>query len=85
MSTVSSSPTRRNFPRAAVIHFVAFAIAADTALLAKFDRKTLEFMAEAARDGKPVIPISLKMPLSEAAEAQAKAEEGGVGKILLLA
>ena len=50
-----------------------------------FDRKTLEFMAEAVRDGKLVIPISLKMPLSEAAEAQAKAEKGGVGKILLVA
>ncbi len=34
MSTVSSSPTRRNFPRAAVRHFGAFAIAAATALLA---------------------------------------------------
>ncbi len=50
-----------------------------------FDRKTLEFMAEAVRDGKLVIPISLKMPLSEAAEAQARAEKGGVGKILLVA
>ena len=50
-----------------------------------FDRKTLEFMAKAVRDGKLVIPISLKMPLSEAAEAQAKAEKGGVGKILLVA
>jgi NADPH:quinone reductase-like Zn-dependent oxidoreductase len=50
-----------------------------------FDRKTLEFMAEAVRDGKLVIPISLKLPLREAAEAQAKAEKGGVGKILLVA
>jgi NADPH:quinone reductase-like Zn-dependent oxidoreductase len=54
-------------------------------VFSKFDRKTLEFMAAAVRDGKLVIPISLKMPLSEAAEAQAKAEEGGVGKILLVA
>jgi NADPH:quinone reductase-like Zn-dependent oxidoreductase len=50
-----------------------------------FDRKTLEFMAEAVRDGKLVIPISQKLPLSEAAEAQAAAEKGGVGKILLVA
>jgi NADPH:quinone reductase-like Zn-dependent oxidoreductase len=50
-----------------------------------FDRKTLEFMAEAVRDGKLVIPISLKLPLSEAARAQATAEKGGVGKILLVA
>jgi NADPH:quinone reductase-like Zn-dependent oxidoreductase len=55
------------------------------AVVSKFDRKTLEFMAEAVRDGKLVIPISLKLPLSEAAEAQAVAEKGGVGKILLVA
>jgi NADPH:quinone reductase-like Zn-dependent oxidoreductase len=50
-----------------------------------FDRKTLEFMAEAVRDGKLAIPISLKLPLSQAAEAQAVAEKGGAGKIVLLA
>src|SRR5579862_9443885 len=49
------------------------------------DAKTLEFMAEAVRDGKLVIPISKKLPLSQAAEAQAAAEKGGVGKILLVA
>jgi hypothetical protein len=32
-----------------------------------------------------VIPISLKLPLSEAAEGQAAAEKGGLGKILLVA
>ncbi len=50
-----------------------------------FDRKTLEFMAEAVRDGKLVIPIGSKLPLSEAAKAHALAEKGGVGKILLVA
>jgi NADPH:quinone reductase-like Zn-dependent oxidoreductase len=54
-------------------------------VFSKLDRKTLEFMAEAVRDGKLVIPISLKMPLSEAAEAQAAAEKGGIGKVLLVA
>jgi NADPH:quinone reductase-like Zn-dependent oxidoreductase len=54
-------------------------------VFSKFDRKTLEFMAEAVRDGKLVIPISKKLPLSEAAEAQATAEKGGIGKILLVA
>ena len=49
-----------------------------------FDRKTLEFMAEAVRDGKLVVPIGKKLPLSEAAKAQAEAEKGGIGKILLL-
>jgi NADPH:quinone reductase-like Zn-dependent oxidoreductase len=53
-------------------------------VFSKFDRKTLEFMAEAVRDGKLVIPIGLKLPLSEAARAHAMAEKGGVGKILLV-
>jgi NADPH:quinone reductase-like Zn-dependent oxidoreductase len=50
-----------------------------------FDRETLEFMAEAVRDGKLVIPIGKEKPLSEAAEAHAEAEKGGAGKILLVA
>jgi NADPH:quinone reductase-like Zn-dependent oxidoreductase len=54
-------------------------------VFSKFDRKTLEYMAEAVRDGNLVIPISEKLPLSEAAEAQAAAEKGGIGKILLVA
>jgi NADPH:quinone reductase-like Zn-dependent oxidoreductase len=54
-------------------------------VFSKFDRKTLEFMAEAVRDGKLVIPISQKLPLREASEAQAAAEKGGIGKILLVA
>ena len=49
-----------------------------------FDRGTLEFMAEVVRDGKLVIPIRQKLPLSEAAEAQAAVEKGAVGKILLI-
>jgi NADPH:quinone reductase-like Zn-dependent oxidoreductase len=49
-----------------------------------FDRGTLQYMAEAVRDGKLVIPIGSRLPLSQAAEAQAAAEKGGVGKILLL-
>jgi len=49
------------------------------------DAKTLHFMAEAVRDGKLVIPISRKLPLSKAAEAQAAAEESGIGKVLLVA
>jgi NADPH:quinone reductase-like Zn-dependent oxidoreductase len=53
-------------------------------VFSKFDRETLEFMAEAVRDGKLIIPISLKLPLSEAAKAQAAAEKGGIGKILLV-
>jgi NADPH:quinone reductase-like Zn-dependent oxidoreductase len=54
-------------------------------VFSKFDRKTLEFMGEAVRDGKLVIPISQKLPLREAAEGQAAAEKGGIGKVLLVA
>jgi NADPH:quinone reductase-like Zn-dependent oxidoreductase len=54
-------------------------------VFSKFDRKTLKFMAEAVRDGKLVIPVGLKLPLSEAAKAHAAAEKGGIGKILLVA
>lgn len=53
-------------------------------VFSKFDRKTLEFMAEAVRDGKLVIPIGRRLPLSQAAEAHAAAEKGGIGKILLV-
>jgi len=49
-----------------------------------FDRGTLQFMAEAVRDGKLVIPIGEELPLREAATAQAAAEKGGIGKILLV-
>jgi NADPH:quinone reductase-like Zn-dependent oxidoreductase len=54
-------------------------------VFSKFDRKTLEFMAEAVRDGKLVIPIGQILPLSQAAEAQAAAEKGSIGKIVLVA
>ncbi len=53
-------------------------------VFSKFDRKTLEFMAEAVRDGKLVIPIRQILPLREAAQAHAAAEKGGIGKILLV-
>ena len=44
----------------------------------------LHFMGEAVRDGKLRIPISRKFPLRDAAEAQAVAEKGAGGKILLV-
>src|SRR3954469_14667894 len=50
-----------------------------------FERKTLETMTEAVREGSLVIPIRAKLPLSEAGAAHAAAEKGGAGKILLLA
>ena len=73
-SVVEAPQNAANYPSVKVAH-----------VFSKFDRKTLEFMAEAVRDGKLVIPISQKLPLSEAAEAQAEAEKGGIGKILLVA
>jgi len=73
-SVVELPKNAAEYPSVKVVH-----------VFSKFDRKTLEFMAEAVRDGKLVIPISQKLPLSEAAEAQAAAEKGATGKILLVA
>jgi NADPH:quinone reductase-like Zn-dependent oxidoreductase len=73
-SVVEVPQNAAKYPSVKVVH-----------VFSKFDRKTLEFMAEAVRDGKLAIPISQKLPLSEAAEAQAAAEKGGSGKILLVA
>jgi NADPH:quinone reductase-like Zn-dependent oxidoreductase len=73
-SVVEAPQNAAEYPTVKVVH-----------VFSKFDRKTLEFMAEAVRDGKLVIPISQKLPLREAAEAQAAAEKGSVGKILLVA
>jgi NADPH:quinone reductase-like Zn-dependent oxidoreductase len=73
-SVVEPPKNAAQYPSVKVVH-----------VFSKFDRKTLEFMAEAVRDGKLIIPISQKLPLSEAAEAQAKAEKGASGKILLVA
>jgi NADPH:quinone reductase-like Zn-dependent oxidoreductase len=44
----------------------------------------LKFMAEAVRNGKLVIPISRRLPLGKASEAQVAAEKGGSGKVLLV-
>ena len=73
-SVIDAPQNASRYPSVKVVH-----------VFSKFDRKTLESMAEAVRDGKLVIPISQKLPLSEAAQAQATAEKGGVGKILLVA
>ena len=49
------------------------------------DVEMLVHMAEAVRDGKLAIPIREKFPLSGASRAHAAAEQGGGGKILVLA
>jgi NADPH:quinone reductase-like Zn-dependent oxidoreductase len=46
--------------------------------------KVREF-ADDVRDGKFVLPISFRLPLSDAAKAHTMAEKGGAGKIILLA
>ena len=54
-------------------------------ILSSPDGRTLRTLAEDVVAGKLVIPIDRMVPLSEAAEAHAAAEKGGIGKILLLA
>jgi NADPH:quinone reductase-like Zn-dependent oxidoreductase len=72
-SVVRAPQNAATYPSVKVVH-----------VFSKFDRKTLEYMAEAVRDGKVVIPISRELPLREAAAAHAAAEKGGIGKILLV-
>jgi NADPH:quinone reductase-like Zn-dependent oxidoreductase len=49
------------------------------------DARTLRSLAEVVVEGKLLIPIDRMVPLAEAGEAQAVAEKGRIGKILLLA
>jgi NADPH:quinone reductase-like Zn-dependent oxidoreductase len=72
-SVVKAPENASNYPAVKVVF-----------VFSHFDGQTLQFMAEAVRDGKLVIPISLKLPLRKAAAAQTAAEKGGIGKILLL-
>jgi NADPH:quinone reductase-like Zn-dependent oxidoreductase len=55
------------------------------ALRAEPDAKSLRTLAEDVAAGKLTIPIDRMVTLSEAGDAQAAAEKGGIGKILLLA
>ena len=55
-----------------------------TPVYAQPDAKTLIFMAQAVRDGKLIIPISMKLPLKDAAKGHAAAEKGGIGKVLFV-
>lgn len=49
------------------------------------DAAMLKTLAEDVVAGRLVIPIDRMVPLAEADEAQAAAEKGGIGKVLLLA
>ncbi|HTA84762.1 MAG TPA: NADP-dependent oxidoreductase [Silvibacterium sp.] len=55
-----------------------------TRVLAKPDPSKVREFADDLRDGKFVLPIGRRLPLSSAAEAHALGEKGGIGKILLL-
>jgi NADPH:quinone reductase-like Zn-dependent oxidoreductase len=54
-------------------------------IMAAPDPKTIVHYGEAIRDGKLKLPIDRLMPLAEAGQAQAIAEKGGIGKIVLTA
>jgi NADPH:quinone reductase-like Zn-dependent oxidoreductase len=55
------------------------------AVQSKPDSRMLRTMAEAVVAGRLMIPIDRMVPLAEAGSAQAAAEKGAAGKILLLA
>jgi NADPH:quinone reductase-like Zn-dependent oxidoreductase len=54
-------------------------------VVAKPDAGALRTLAEDVKAGHLKIPIDRMIPLDEAAEGQAAAEKGGIGKVLLLA
>lgn len=54
------------------------------AMMAVPDPATLVRYAEAVRDGKLVVPVDRLLPLSEAGEAQAEAEKGAKGKVVVV-
>ncbi len=55
-----------------------------TRVFAKPDPSKVREFADDLRDGKFVLPIGRRLPLRDAAEAQALAQNGGIGKIILL-
>ena len=54
-------------------------------IMAEPNAKTLRELAEDVAAKRFTIPIDRMVPLKEAGEAQAAAEKGGIGKVLLLA
>ncbi len=73
-ASATGAPTNADqFPSIRVVAFVS-----------KQNTRTLEYIANAARDGRLSIPINRKIPLSEAAAGMAAVEKGGIGKVLLL-
>ncbi|MGD0941890.1 MAG: NADP-dependent oxidoreductase [Terracidiphilus sp.] len=56
-----------------------------TRVRAQPDPSKVREFADDVRDGKFILPIGRRMPLSDAAQAHVLGEKGGIGKILLLA
>jgi NADPH:quinone reductase-like Zn-dependent oxidoreductase len=55
-----------------------------TRVFARADASKLREFADDIRDGKFLLPISRRLPLRNAAEAHALAQQGGAGKIILV-
>jgi NADPH:quinone reductase-like Zn-dependent oxidoreductase len=55
-----------------------------TRVFAKPDASKIREFADDVRDGRFVLPISHRLPMSQAAEAHTLVQNGGVGKVLLL-
>jgi NADPH:quinone reductase-like Zn-dependent oxidoreductase len=55
-----------------------------TRVFAKPDPSKVREFADDVRDGKFILPISLRLPLSNVPEAHVLGEKGGIGKIVLL-
>ena len=55
------------------------------AIMATPDPQTFVHYGEAIRDGKLILPIDCLMPLADAGKAQALAEKGAKGKVILTA
>ena len=73
-ASVTGAPANaKDYPSVKLVSFVS-----------RQDATRLRHMAEAAADGKLVIPIDRKFPLSSAAEAHALVGRGGTGKVLLV-
>lgn len=53
-------------------------------VMAQPDPATIQHYAEAVRDGRLKLPLDQVRPLAEAGDAQARAEKGGIGKIVLV-
>jgi NADPH:quinone reductase-like Zn-dependent oxidoreductase len=56
-----------------------------TRVFAKPDPSKVREFADDVRDGKFTLPIGMRLPLREAARAHELAQNGGVGKIILIA